>query len=97
MHHGLCIVSTPEGYYQTVRIGWLRHVGEDVWEMIDSRILKRYGGNGSWAELSVKGPFEDTILLAPCTELIHILQLQRCVICDPKVWAKDCPMPEGWT
>lgn len=91
------------GYYPYVLVGWVRRVAGDEYDVVGARCVRRFGESQALAGLAARGPLRErekqpTDLLEPAAlpERIHRLLVRRCLPCDEKAWAKDCPRPEGW-
>lgn len=99
MRHGLAIVCSPAGYGPYVRIGWCRRVDGDEWEIVNARVVRRFGTGGELAKLAVDGPLTDTQLLsaAATPSPIHRLHAIRYEAASESAWAEHCPRPHGWT
>ncbi len=102
MHDGLKIITLPGGYYgrSITRVGWLRRVGGDEWELLGGRTIVRTESPrvGGLEILASSGPKGYKLGEASKTvEHIHRLIIRRSIVADPKVWNKDCPQPKDWS
>lgn len=98
MKNGLKIISTPSGAYCYVRVGWLRRVDGDEFEIIGARVIRRFGTNAALSDIAETGPIKTTELLVASKypEEVHRLQIERSITCNEQAWASECPKPEGW-
>jgi hypothetical protein len=100
MRNGLKIIQVPGMYANlaVTRIGWLRRVSGDEWELIGASTIVRTGSPRSLDSLAAHGPKDDRRLTASAEapEEIHRLVIRRSLPADVKAWAADCPRPDGW-
>jgi hypothetical protein len=102
MRDGLKIIVLPGSrYYNVVRIGWLRRVSGDEYELVNARTVVRTASYeaGGLARLASHG-IEKRYKLSTAdegVEEIHRLVIRRSMPATEKSWAKDCPKPKGWT
>lgn len=103
MREGLMILLTRGTYYRGLcRMGWLRRIEGDEWEIIGSRVLTRTGNVVPLRELAEgegKLPGHKLGKPAKTPESVHRLHMVRNIDVpreDWEKWAKDFPMPEGW-
>lgn len=103
MTNGIKLISLPGGYYGRLinRIGWLRRVNGDEWELLGGRTIYRVNGIadvGAMEILAEKGLGENHKLseVTSTIEEIHRLIIRRSRIANEIAWAKDCPRPDGW-
>ena len=108
---GLTIICSPSGGdWPFVRVGWLRRKCGDEWEIVNARIIRRFGHGpekpAELARIAQDGPWRDgagrqraTQLLAASAkpEPIHRLHVCRSIACNPDAWAEDCPRPADWS
>jgi hypothetical protein len=104
MDSGLYIIAVPSGYNPFVLVGWLRpdprNTGPfhgDEWEMLNGRVLRRFGAKAELGVMAENGPQEDTELLeATKREAYHRLAWGRAIPCNPASWKEVCPRPDIW-
>jgi len=101
MRNGLKIIQVPGMYANlaVTRIGWLRRVSGDEWELTGARTIVRTGSSRTLDSLAAHGPKGDHRLTASAEgpEEIHRLVIRRSLPADVKAWAPYCPRPDGWT
>jgi uncharacterized protein (TIGR02996 family) len=91
---GLYIICSPGGYYPYVRIGWCRRVDGFI-EMLNCRVIRRFGTGAQLAKLAKEGPVSTTQLLeASDVEWVSIPSASRIIRCDAKAWKTECPKPK---
>lgn len=102
MREGLKILVLPGGYYGrgVFRVGWLRRVSGDEYELLNARTIIRTGQYkiGGFGELAEKGPGK-SYKLSPIesgAEDVNRLLIKRSKSADEKAWAEHCPKPKGW-
>ena len=95
---GLCIICTRGGYYPWVRIAWCRPRSDGVtFDLINARVLHRFGSGVHLAVLADRGPASDTQLLEPAKiPEPQFCVVERCLVCNPEAWRDAMPKPEGW-
>jgi hypothetical protein len=96
MEEGLKVVSVISGYVPYVFVGWLRRIDGDEYELVNARVIRRFGDGYSIAELALKGPKLGpgaTQLLPPATETVHRLMMSRCIAANVEAWKAACPAP----
>lgn len=100
---GLRIVVTQGAYYSLIRVGWFRHVADDVYELVGARVMVRAGswqlpGYGDLATAAAEGPSTKWNLLSASQEPEEVLQerIVRPIRCDERAWAQHCPKPKDW-
>jgi hypothetical protein len=99
MRNGLKIIQVPGMYsWAVTRVGWLRRVIGDEWELIGARSIIRTGAARTLDSLAAHGPKDDHRLTptSEAPEEINRLLIRRSLRADVKVWAQDCPRPSGW-
>jgi hypothetical protein len=101
MSPGLKIFQVAGSYYGygVTRVGWLRRVSGDEWEVLPgARTILRTGVPRPLDSLASDGPKKDHSLSDPSKgiEEIHRLTIRRSMPADLKAWAKHCPTPKGW-
>jgi hypothetical protein len=94
MTEGLRIVSVPAGSYPYVLVGWVKQRRGDEFDVLNCRVVRRYGQNVSLSWLAQNGPAKDTKLndLSPREEF-HRLHVTRCIPCVEAPWLEFCPRP----
>ena len=100
MRNGLVLIKTPGYYGGPTRVGWLRRVSGDLYELLPGfRSVSRESGSRELAEVAGDGPAKDHKLGVPSkvAEDINAFLVWRAVRADEKAWAKECPRPKGWT
>lgn len=102
MRPGLKIITLPGAYYgyAVTRVGWLRRVSGDEFELVGACTIARTGqqrleginklasdgpGKGYQVSAADEGPEE-----------VHRLLVRRCVPANEKAWREHCPKPKGW-
>ncbi len=98
MRNGLALVVVAGGWRALTRVGWLRRVEGDEWELVGARSVRTVGRYIPLAELASIGPVKDVSLQqkADEPEPLHRLLLRRVIFCDVPKWAKEVPRPKGW-
>lgn len=100
MKDGLTLIQIPGRYgYSVTRIGWLRRVSGDEWELMPgARSIVRTGSWRTLDSLASDGPKQDHRLTEPSklAESVHRLLIRRALYASTEAWAKECPQPEGW-
>ena len=102
MRDGLVLVQFPGGYYRNVtRVGWLRRVEGDEFELLGAVTVWRESGSFDPAgleKLAAGGLGRDYRASepSPVAELAHRLTVRRVLRADEKAWARTCPKPKGW-
>lgn len=102
MRDGLVLVQFPGGYYRNVtRVGWLRRVEGDEFELLGAVTVWRQSGSFDPAgleKLAAKGLGKEYAASEPSAsvELAHRLTVRRVLRADERTWAKVCPKPKGW-
>lgn len=102
MKDGLKIIQVAGRYgYSVTRIGWLRRVSGDEYELIGARTVARTSGNYSLdgiSKLAAEGMQKNYELSKPdkTTEDIHRLLIRRCLNADEAAWKEHCPKPKNW-
>ena len=100
MHDGLKLIQLPGRYgYSVTRVGWMRRVGGDEWELLPGAVsIGRTSGQRTIDQVAIDGPGKDHQLWPPSkgVEEIHRLVIRRSMPADEKAWAKHCPKPKDW-
>jgi len=104
MREGLVVMVSRGTYWGLVRIGWLRNVAGDEWEMVNARTILRTGGydsEGLQKVVQCKGKLTGHRLglMAREPEEIHRLQMVRPMRVpreDWGEWEKHVPKPADW-
>lgn len=100
MKNGLKIIQLPGRYgYSVTRVGWLRRVAGDEWELLaGSRSIIRKSGTRNIDALASDGPGKDHALTPPSKgpEEVHRLVIRRALPASEEAWANDCPIPPNW-
>jgi len=100
MRNGLKIIQLPGRYgYSVTRVGWLRRVAGDEWELLPgSRRIIRKGGNRNIDSLASDGPERDHALTPASKgpEEVHRLVIRRALPANEAAWSEHCPRPENW-
>ena len=102
MRDGLVLVQFPGGYYRNVtRVGWLRRVEGDEFELFGAVTVWRESGSFDPAGLEKLaagglGKGYRASEPSPVAELAHRLTVRRVLRADEKAWARTCPKPKGW-
>jgi hypothetical protein len=95
-HSGLYILCSPGGYYPYVRIGWCSRQ-DGMIQLRCCRVIKRFGTEAELAKIAKDGPVATTQLLSAANEEYTSVGLvSRLIPCEPAMWEKECPKPEGW-
>jgi hypothetical protein len=102
MREGLKLIQLPGRYgYSVTRIGWLRRVSGDEFELLGGRTIARTSGQYSLqgvSKLAAEG-MKQGYEITEADELpeeIHRLVIRRALVASEKAWAKHCPKPKGW-
>ena len=98
MKPGLYLFATPSGGRAVLRVGWIRRVEGDEYEVVSQRTPKRSEYTTMPSEAAAKGPpsawkFTDPHPL-PCP--LTRYHIHHPWPCNEKAWAKVCPRPEGF-
>jgi len=104
MKTGLTILVSQGSYYALIRIGRLRRVEGDEWELVGARVMVRATGwrtaDGyvALSEAAAQGPGKAWTLLPASVEPEPVWRghMLRPIVADAQAWAKECPTPEGW-
>lgn len=103
MRDGLRLIQVPGAYYgfSVTRVGWLRRVDGDEFELLNAVTVWRSNGQRNPAGvdlLAAKGLGKDYSATEPATqpEELHRLTIRRSIRADEKAWARTCPRPKGW-
>lgn len=98
MRPGLKLIKQP-GYYGPTRIGWVRRIQGDEYEMLPGwRTVWRTSGNRLLEHLAADGPGKDHALGEPSkvpNELNRHL-IWASMPADEEAWRKFVPMPSNW-
>ena len=98
MREGLVLIKTPGYYGGPTRIGWLRRIAGDRYELLPGlRSVSRTSGSRDLSDIASDGPGKDHKLGAPSKvgESINALGVWRCFHADPAKWP-ECPQPKEW-
>jgi hypothetical protein len=95
---GLYLFATPSGGRAVLRVGWIRRVDGDEYEVVGQRTPKRGEYNTMPSDAAAKGPprawtFTDAHP-TPCP--LTRYHIHHPWPCDERAWATVCPRPEGW-
>jgi len=99
MRDGLKIIQVPGRYsWAVTRVGWLRRVSGDEWEIVGARTIVRTGSPRTLDSLAAHGPGRDHRLsaISEASEEIHRLVIRRSIPANEAAWLEHCPMPAGW-
>lgn len=100
MRNGLKIIQVPGRYgYSVTKIGWLRRVSGDEWEIMPgARTLVHTSGPRTLDSLASEGPGRDHQMSAPAAgpEEVHRLVIRRSLPASVDAWSKHCPRPSHW-
>ena len=104
MHAGLTVLVSQGTYYGLIRVGWLRRVEGDEWELVGARVLVRASGwrtsDGYLAlsEAAAQGPGTAWTLLPASAEPEPVWRghMLRPIVADAEAWAVECPRPPEW-
>lgn len=100
MTEGLKLIQVPGRYYYAVtRVGWLRRIAGDEYELVNAVTVLRTSGMRRLDELASEGPKKDHRVSehAKAPEELHRFGLRRCFSANEKVWREHCPKPKDWT
>ena len=101
MREGLAVVQVTGAYYgyAVTRVGWLRRVAGDEYELHGAVTATRTGRAPEGLDDLAAGKMERYELSQRATqpEMIHRLLMRRALAADERAWAKVCPKPEGWS
>ena len=95
---GLKIIQMPGRYYYKVtKVGWLKRIAGDEYELIGACTVVRTSGTRHLDELASDGPKKDHRVFKPskAPEDIHRLSILRCLQADSESWP-ECPRPKDW-
>lgn len=104
MREGLMLMVSRGSYWGLTRLGWLRRVEGDEFEIVNCRTVLRTGAwdpEGLQVLVQSKGKFSNHRLglMAKVPEPIHRLQMIRPMMIpleDVGAWEKHCPKPKDW-
>jgi hypothetical protein len=99
MRNGLKIIQVPGRYgYSVTRIGWMRRVSGDEFELVNARTITRTGEPRTLASLAHDGPKRDHGLsdMDEGVEEVHRLVIRRSRPASEAAWIKHCPKPGNW-
>ncbi len=103
MFNGIKLVAFSGGYYgrSIVRVGWMRRIQGDEWELIGGRVVTRKGAadRGALDRISVHGPGKTHLLSkqSDSSEPVHRLVPRRILNCNIDAWIDHCPKPSDWS
>ena len=104
MRNGLKIIAYLPGRYGygLTRVGWLRRVNGDEYELLGARTIWRAKGNfqmGGLNKLAAEGLGKDYEASDADTmpEELHRLLIRRSLSANEEAWAEHCPRPKDWT
>lgn len=100
MRNGLKIVQLTGAYYgwAVTRVGWLRRVSGDEWELLGARTIIRTGSPRPLGNLASHGPMKDHRLTDADegAEDVNRILIRRSFAANEQAWLKHCPKPAGW-
>jgi len=99
MRNGLKLIQVPGRYgYSVTRVGWMRRVSGDEFELVNARTVTRTGDLRSLASLAQDGPKRDHRLsdMDEGVEEVHRLVIRRSRPASEASWLKHCPKPDDW-
>ena len=97
MREGLKLIKLP-GYYGPVRVGWLRRIDGDNYELLAGSVLViRTSGSRALAELAADGPLKDHKLTdkAGTAHDINEFRVWQAIDCGD-AWREFVPQPKEW-
>lgn len=98
MREGLMLLKLP-GYYGPVRVGWLKRISGDNYELLPgSVLLVRTKGTRKLAELAAKGPLDDHKCedRAETSLDVNEFRVWQPWQCNEEAWKEHCPRPKDW-
>lgn len=103
MREGLKVIQVTGAYYgyAVTRVGWLRRVDGDEYELLPGAVTVMRTGQRNLAgidSLASEGPGKRYQCSEPAKapEEIHRLLVRRSVPANEKAWAAVCPKPKDW-
>lgn len=104
MREGLVFMVSPGAWRILCRVGWLRRVEGDEWELVNCRSVIRTGGydsDGLQKLAQCRGEIKNHTLglISKIAEPIHRLQMIRPLPIpreDWESWEAHCPKPKDW-
>ena len=104
MREGLTVLVSQGTYYGLVRVGWLRRVDGDEWELVGARVMVRASGwrtaDGyvALSDAAAKGPGSAWTLLPASVEPEPVWRghMLRPIVANPEAWKSQVPRPKGW-
>ena len=103
MREGLKVVQVTGAYYgyAVTRVGWLRRVDGDEYELLPGAVTVMRTGEHNLAGIDLlasEGPGQRYQCSEPAkaSEEIHRLLVRRSVPANEKAWAKVVPRPKDW-
>lgn len=97
MREGLKLIKLP-GYYGPVRVGWLRRIEGDNYELLAGSVLViRTSGSRALAELAADGPLKDHKLTdeAGTAHDVNEFRVWQAIDCGD-AWREYVPQPKEW-
>ena len=97
MREGLKLIKLP-GYYGPVRVGWLRRIDGDNYELLAGSVLViRTNGSRALAELAADGPLKDHKLTdkAGTAHDVNEFRVWQAIDCGD-AWREFVPQPKEW-
>jgi hypothetical protein len=103
MREGLKVIQTTGAYYgyAVTRVGWLRRVDGDEYELLPGAVTIQRTGERNLAglDLLASGGLGNRYAAsepAESSEEIHRLLVRRSLPANEAAWASVCPKPKGW-
>lgn len=100
MKDGFKLLQLPGRYgYSVTKVGWMRRVGGDEWELMPgARTVVRTGNRVPIDQLASGGLDSNHRATEPSKlgEDLHRLVIRRSLRADEKAWSKLCPKPKDW-
>ena len=100
---GLKVIQITGAYYgyAVTRVGWLRRVRGDEYELLPGAVTVTRTGNvdqNGLDKLAAKGLGErySASDASEQPEEIHRLLIRRCIPANEKAWAEALPRPKDW-
>ena len=99
MREGLKLIKEP-GYYGATKIGWLRRIQGDEYELVAGswRTVWRTTGSRLLEDLAADGPLDDHELgnVAKVIDEINRHLVGSSKPANVAVWEAHCPRPNDW-
>ena len=99
MKNGLYLFTQPSGGVTVIRIGWIKRLEGDEYEVLNSVTPKRAGDYETmWSDVAIDGPPKKWSFTRPIPGGCPITRWQILgpVPLQESQWTKLCPKPKDW-